>query len=254
MWVRSTMAYRASFALAATGSAVLNALDFVAIFIMFRHVDGLGGFSLPEVALLYGTSSVSLGLADLLLGNSERVGARIRDGSLDTMLVRPVPVFAQLAADRFALRRVGRISQGLVVLGWALAVVDVAWTPGRVLLVPVMVVAGAAIFAAVFVAGAAFQFVAGDAAEVQNSFTYGGTTMLQYPPGVFARELVRGVTFVVPLAFVNWVPALHVLGRPDPVGLPGWAAYASPVVAVVALVPASLAWRAGIRAYRSTGS
>ncbi|WP_030206026.1 ABC transporter permease [Streptomyces sp. NRRL S-87] len=254
MWVRSTMAYRASFALAATGSAVLNALDFVAISIMFRHVDGLGGFSLPEVALLYGTSSVSLGLADLLLGNSERVGARIRDGSLDTMLVRPVPVFAQLAADRFALRRVGRISQGLGVLVWALTAVDVAWTPGRVLLVPVMVVAGAAIFAAVFVAGAAFQFVAGDAAEVQNSFTYGGTTMLQYPPGVFARELVRGVTFVVPLAFVNWVPALHVLGRPDPVGLPGWAAYASPVVAVVALVPASLAWRAGVRAYRSTGS
>lgn len=195
-----------------------------------------------------------LGLADLLMGNTDRIGARVRDGSLDTMLVRPVPVLAQVAADRFALRRLGRVGQGLGVLGWALSSLDVAWTPGKVLLVPVMVVAGAAIFAAVMVVGAAFQFVAGDAAEVQNAFMYGGCTMLKYPPTVFAADLLRGVTFVVPLAFVNWLPALYLLGRPDPLGLPGWAAFASPLVAFAVFLPASLAWRAGVRSYRSTGS
>ncbi|MCZ9337299.1 ABC transporter permease, partial [Streptomyces sp. TRM76130] len=78
-------------------------------------------------------------------------------------------------------------------------------------LVPVTVAAGGVIFGAVFVAGAAFQFLAQDASEVQNAFTYGGTTLLQYPPVLFAQELVRGVTFVLPLAFVNWVPASYVL-------------------------------------------
>ncbi|MDJ0379634.1 ABC transporter permease [Streptomyces sp. G-G2] len=254
MWVRATMTYRSSFLIALFGNGVGSLLDFVAIFIMFRHVSVLGGFTLPEIALLYGSCSASLGLADLLLGNTDRIGVRIRDGSLDTMLVRPVPVLAQVAADRFALRRLGRVVQGLGVLAWALSALDVQWTAGRVLLVPVMVVAGAAIFGAVMVAGAAFQFVAGDAAEVQNSFTYGGNTMLQYPPSVFGKELLRGVTFVVPLAFVNWLPALHVLGRPDPLGLPGWVAYVSPLVAVLVLVPAALAWRAALRSYRSTGS
>ncbi|MFI5639914.1 ABC transporter permease [Streptomyces goshikiensis] len=254
MWIRSTMTYRTSFFLATFGNAAVQLLDFVAIYIMFSHVEALGGFSLPEIALLYGSCSASLGLADLLLGNTDRIGVRVRDGSLDTMLVRPVPLLAQVAADRFALRRLGRIVQGLGVLGWAVWALDVAWTPGKVLLVPVMIVAGAAIFAAVMLAGAAFQFVAGDAAEVQNSFTYGGNTMLQYPPTVFGKDLLRGVTFIVPLAFVNWLPALHVLGRPDPLGLPGWVGYLSPLVAFVALLPASLAWRAGVRSYRSTGS
>nr|WP_223838096.1 ABC transporter permease [Streptomyces venezuelae] len=254
MWIRATMTYRTSFLLSTFGNAAITLLDFVGIYIMFRHVDALGGFSLPEIALLYGSCSASLGLADLLLGNTERIGQRIRDGSLDTMLVRPVPVLAQVAADRFALRRLGRIGQGLAVLGWAVWVLDVDWTVGRVVLVPVMVLAGAAIFGAVLVAGAAFQFIAGDAAEVQNSFTYGGCTMLQYPPTIFAKDLLRGVTFVVPLAFVNWLPALEVLGRPDPLGLPGWVAYLSPVVAFLVFVPASLAWRAGLRSYRSTGS
>ncbi|MFJ7202854.1 ABC transporter permease [Streptomyces sp. NPDC098789] len=254
MWIRATMTYRSSFLIALFGNAAGSLLDFVAISIMFRHVHVLGGFTLPEIALLYGSSSASLGLADLLLGNTDRIGVRIRDGSLDTMLVRPVPVLAQVAADRFALRRLGRVVQGLGVLGWAVSALDVDWTPVRVLLLPVMVLAGAAIFGAVMVAGAAFQFVAGDAAEVQNSFTYGGNTMLQYPPTVFGKELLRGVTFVVPLAFVNWLPALYVLGRPDPLGLPGWLAFVSPLVAGLVLVPASLAWRAGLRSYRSTGS
>ncbi|WP_330335036.1 ABC transporter permease [Streptomyces sp. NBC_00536] len=254
MWIRATMTYRTSFLISLFGNGAGSLLDFVAIYIMFRHVNVLGGFTLPEIALLYGSCSASLGLADLLLGNTDRIGVRIRDGSLDTMLVRPVPVLAQVAADRFALRRLGRVVQGLGVLVWAVSVLDVQWTVGRVLLMPVMVVAGAAIFGAVMVAGAAFQFVAGDAAEVQNSFTYGGNTMLQYPPTVFGKELLRGVTFVVPLAFVNWLPALHVLGRPDPLGLPGWLAYVSPLVAALVLVPASWAWRAGLRSYRSTGS
>ncbi|MCB5167238.1 ABC transporter permease [Streptomyces bambusae] len=254
MWVRSTLAYRASFALALVGSALTSALDFVGIYIMFTHIDALGGFSLPEVALLYGTAGAALGLADLLLGNTDRVGARIRDGSLDTMLVRPVPVFAQVAADRFALRRLGRVLQGAAVTAWGAAHVDVAWTADKVLLLPLTVLAGTAIFAAVFLAGAAFQFVAGDAAEVQNSFTYGGATMLQYPPSVFGREMVRGVVFVVPLAFVNWLPALYLLGRPQPFGLPWWTAFLSPFVALLVLAPAAVAWRAGLRSYRSTGS
>ncbi|MFH8370286.1 ABC transporter permease [Streptomyces sp. NPDC018031] len=254
MWVRSTMAYRTSFVIMTIGNFAATVLDFVAISLMFSHVETLGGFSLAEVAFLYGTTSTAFGVADLVLGSMERVGRRVRDGTMDTLLVRPAPILAQVAADRFAVRRLGRISQGLLVLIWSLTALDVDWTWDRLLLLPVMLLSGSAIFGAVFVAGAAFQFWANDAAEVQNSVTYGGNTLLQYPPTVFGTELLRGVTFVVPLAFVNWLPALHILGRGDPLGLPGWVDFASPLVAFLVCVPAGLGWRAGLRAYRSTGS
>ncbi len=254
MWVRSTMAYRLSFVMMTLGNFAMTGLDFVAVAIMFSHIDALGGFTLPEVALLYGTTSTSFGLADLAFGNMDRVGRRVRDGTMDTLLVRPVPVLVQVAADRFALRRLGRVTQGAVVTAWALLRLDVDWTPVTVLLMPMMLVSGAVIFSAVFVAGAAFQFRANDASEVQNAFTYGGATLLQYPPTVFGTDLVRGVTFVVPLAFVNWLPALRVLGRDDPLGLPGWVDFASPAVALLCAALAGVAWRVGLRGYRSTGS
>lgn len=253
-WVRSTMAYRMSFALTVFGNFAVTAFDFVAILLMFSHVDALGGFTLGEIALLYGTTGTAFGLADLLLGSMDRLGARDRDGTLDTLLVRPVPVLVQVAADRFALRRLGRITQGLLVLGYGLVVVDIAWDPVKVLLVPMMLLCGAAVFGAVFVAGGAFQFVARDASEVQNAFTYGGNTLLQYPPTVFAKDLVRGVTFVLPLAFVNWLPVLYILDRDNPLGLPSWFAFLPPFVAVACCALVGLAWRAGLRSYRSTGS
>jgi ABC-2 type transport system permease protein len=214
MWLRSTMAYRASFVMMTVGNFAVTGLDFVAILLMFSRVDALGGYTLPEIAFLYGLSSTSFGLADLAIGSMDRLGRRVRDGTLDTLLVRPAPVLAQVAADRFALRRLGRVTQGALVLGYALCTVDLHWTVPKVLMMPVMVLSGCGIFCAVFVAGAAFQFVAQDASEVQNAFTYGGGTLLQYPPTVFGTELVRGVTYVLPLAFVNWLPAAYVLGRP----------------------------------------
>lgn len=254
MWIRSTMAYRASFAMTAFGNFAATSFDFLAILLMFSQVDELGGYALPEIALLYGTSAIAFGLADLMIGSMDRLGRRVRDGTLDTLLVRPVPVLAQVAADKFALRRLGRVTQGLLVLGYALATLDLTWTPAKMLMLPLMVAGGGLIFAAVFVGGAAFQFVAQDASEVQNAFTYGGATLLQYPPGLFAKDLLRGVTFVLPLAFVNWVPGLYVLGRPYPLDLPTWVAFAPPLVAIACCALAGLAWRAGLRSYRSTGS
>ncbi|MGJ7418612.1 ABC transporter permease [Streptomyces cinereoruber] len=254
MWIRSTMAYRFSFALTLFNSFCVTFFDFVVILLMFGQVKGLGGFSFAEVAFLYGTAGTAFGLADLTMGSLQRMGKRVRDGSLDVFLMRPAPLLAQVAADKFALRRFGRVAQALLVLVWSLLLLDVDWTPVKVALLPVTVVCGAVIFGAVMVIGASALFWLQDAAEVTNAFTYGGNTLLQYPPTIFAQELVRGVVYVVPLAFVSWLPALYVLGRPAPAGVPDWAAFAAPPVALVCCGVAGLAWRAGIRSYRSTGS
>ncbi|MER6462260.1 ABC transporter permease [Streptomyces sp. NPDC048409] len=254
MWIRSSLTYRTSFVLTLLGNLTVTGLDFATILLMFTQVDRLGGWSMPEVALLYGLSTTAFGLADLVFGSMDVLGARIRDGSFDILLVRPAPVLAQLGADRFALRRLGRVVQGGLVLGYALAAVPVEWTAVKVLLVPVTVISGAVIFCALFLVGATFQFVAQDAAEVENAFTYGGTTLLQYPPTVFGRDFVRGVTFLLPLAFVNWIPAAYLLGRPYPLRLPEWTVWSPPLVAVVCCALSGLAWRAGLRSYRSTGS
>ncbi|GAA1978104.1 ABC transporter permease [Kitasatospora viridis] len=254
MWMRAQYSYRASFLLTSAGNLLITSLDFAVLVLMFRHTDRLGGWSLPEVALLYATSAFALGAADLLVGSVDGLGGQIRSGALDTLLLRPAPALAMVCAERFTLRRLGRPLQSLLVLGWAVHRLPGRWSAAHLLMLGQLLVSGTVIFGALFVGGAAIQFWWGEAKEMQNSFTYGGATLLRYPPSIYARELVAGVTFGLPLAFVNWLPLSRILGRPDPLGLPAAFEYASPLAAALCAGAAGLAWRAGLRAYRGTGS
>ena len=253
-WIRVSMSYRASFVMLTLGQFLVTGLDFLGIVIMFTTVEALGGFSLAEIGFLYGGAGLCLGLADLILGNIERLGQRIRLGTFDAMMIRPMPLFAQMAADEFALRRLGRVTQATIVLVWSLVILDVDWTLGRALTVPYLIVFGTAIFVSLFTLGAAFQFWTTDGSEAANAFTYGGNTLAQYPLTIYPAEAVKALTFLVPLAFVNWYPSLFILGRQDPLRLPTAMQFASPVAALALGALAALAWHGGVRRYRSTGS
>ncbi len=252
MWIRASLTYRTSFWIMAASNVAIGALDFVGIWIMFSAVDSLGGFDLHEIALLYGATGLGLATADMAVGGVERLGRMVRLGRLDAMMVRPVPLLAQVCAEDFALRRLARV---VLMSGIFLAAATwVAWTPLKVVVAIGMVASAVAIFFALFVAFACIQFWTSESSEVANAFTYGGNTITQYPLTIFPAELAKTLTFLLPLAFVNWYPCLFLLDRPDPFGLPGWLQFASPVAAVLVLAVAGLAWRAGVRRYTSTGS
>ncbi len=253
-WTRAAAQYPVSMALLALSTAVFSALDAAAIALLFTRADRIAGFGVDEVLFLYGTSALSFTLSDILLGNTERLGHHVREGTLDVVLVRPVSPLVQIAAEEFSPRRFGKLIPAVAVLAVALARADVAWTPGRAAMVPLMVTCGAVIFGALWVLAAAVQLVLVESHGATKTLTYGGAFLTQYPMTMFARDFVRTATFVVPLAFVNWQPALYVLGRPDPLGLPGAARFASPAVAAALCAVAAAAWRTGLRHYRSTGS
>ena len=252
MWVRSSLAYPTSFWILTVSSALITLLDFVGLALMFHTVPALGGFSLQEIALLYGASGIGIGVADLVIGSVEQIGAYVRTGGLDSMLTRPVPLLVQVCADRFAIRRLGRISQAVVVFVYGAWWVD--WTPAKVGLAVLMLVSACLIFFSLFVTFSCIQFWTLDSTEFANAFTYGGNTMTQYPMTIFPRQVVKSLTFLIPIAFVNWYPCLYLLDRTDPNGAPSWFAVLSPVVAVITLAIAGVAWRAGVRHYTSTGS
>ena len=118
-----------------------------------------------------------------------------------------------------------------------------------------MLVSGALVFFGLFVGFSCIQFWTTDATEFANAFTYGGATVTQYPLNIFPREVMVGLTFVIPVAFVNWYPCLYLLGRSDPFGMPGGAPVRlarSP--GVLTMAAALLVWRSGVRHYTSTGS
>jgi len=252
--IRADWQYRMSFFLFLVGQALIASLDIAVIAAIFANVDSLGGWSGYEVALLFGLGGVSFGMADLLISQVETASKHIKAGTFDLFLLRPVPTLLQLSASEFALRRLGRIIQPLIVLAVALFTAPVHWSVETTLLIPTTIVAGTVIFGAIWVITSSIVFWTVDSQEVASAFTYGGNVATEYPLDVLGIWMRRIATFVVPLAFVAYLPAARMLNRHDPLGLPSAAAWAAPVVAVTAWLAAHAVWGFAIRHYRSTGS
>lgn len=251
--IRAQLEYRVSAVLQLLGSGLLTAVDFAAIAVIFANVPELGEWTVSEVALLYALATISFAITDLVIGHLDLFPQMIREGTFDQILVRPLPSLLQVVASDFAIRRAGKALQGIAVLVFALATLEIDWTLGRVLAIPVAIAAGAVIYGAVWVGLATIAFWIVDAMELVNAFTYGGSFLSQYPIGIFARWLRGIVVFVVPLAFVAYFPALYVLDKEDTLGLPEALRFASPVVAVVVTLAAAAIWRNAVRHYRSAG-
>ena len=251
---RAQAQYRVSFWIDVAGSVAFGLIDLAAVLVLYRIAPGLGGFTAAEAMLIATLAATGFSLADLAVGNVERLRQYVRTGLLDAILIRPLGVLGQLVAVDFTPRRAGRVVVTAILLVVSADAANVAWTPARVLLAVVAVAAGAVLFGSVFVATAAASFWWTDVSEFANGFTYGGRDFTSFPLTIYRGPLKMLFGYVLGYALVGYYPALALLDRADPLGAPGWLWWAGPLCAVVAPVAAGLVWRSGLRHYRSTGS
>lgn len=252
--VRSQTAYRRSFALDLLGSFTLGLVEFAEVYIIFTNVDALGGLDFAGVALVFAIAHLSFSLADLAVGHLDKLPMYLRTGTLDAFLLRPLPVLAQLVTSDVSLRRLGRTSVAVTILVVALPLNDITWTPGRVALLVIAPLAGTAIFSALFIGAGAVQFWLVEGGEFASAFTYGGNYAAAFPASIFALPLRAFFAFVVPAAFVAYLPTLVLLDLPGPAGLPQWLGWCTPLAAVWIWCVALAGWRAGLRHYTGAGS
>ncbi|MEJ3656116.1 ABC-2 family transporter protein [Actinomycetes bacterium KLBMP 9759] len=252
--MRGQLAYPWSFALDVAAQVIGQAFELITILVIFTQVTTLGGFSASEVVLIYGLAATAFALTDLTVGQVEELPTSIRSGEFDVMLLRPLRALPQLLTADISLKRLGRVAVGIAALGYALASNDIPWSPVTALVAITAPLLGAVILSSIWVAANSVSFWLIDSGDVARGITYGSGFATSYPITVFGPWLRRILCFAVPSAFIAYFPALALLDRPDPLGLPELLRYSAPPVALLCVAVAALAWRSGIRRYQSTGS
>lgn len=253
--IRSQMSYRLSFWMDLITTAG-NAVAFFSVVLVIHRFGGIAGWSLGEIAFLYGMIEASFGVMDMIFSgfDPDYFSVYIRQGSLDQLLLRPVGITWQVLGSQFLLRRFGRIFEGLAVFLYALTQVQIEWTLGKLLYLPVVFVSQVLAMGALFIAGSTLTFWTVQRSEAINILTYGGAEMMSYPMHIYPAWMQRFFTYIIPFIFLNFYPALYFLDRPDPLGLPAFAPFLTPFVALGLFAAALLFWRYGISQYQSSGT
>jgi ABC-2 type transport system permease protein len=252
--VRAQTVYRGSFAIELFASVGATVSGLGEMYVVFANVPALGGLTFRAAILVFALGHISMSLADLVFGHLDALPGYVRTGALDAFLLRPLPVLPQLISAELSLRRLGRTAAGLVIAAVVMARLDIRWSAANVLLIGLTVLCGAAIFAALFTAAAAVQFWLIDGADITSSFVYGGHYASQFPATIYPDPVRVLFTFVVPTAFVAYLPALTLLRLPPPAGFPSWIGWCAPVAAAGLWAVALLGWRSGLRHYTGAGS
>jgi ABC-2 type transport system permease protein len=252
--VRGQMQYRASFIMQSVGQFLVNIIEFMGIWVLFNRFDSLAGWSLAEVGFLYGLVNTAWAVTDMVSRGFDVFGSTVKNGEFDRILLRPRSTVLQLAGHELTMRRIGRILQGVVVLGWAIAVLDIDWSVAKVFLLVAAMAGCSALFYGLLVLQATVCFWTTESLEIMNVFTYGGVESARYPMIIYPRWFVRLFTFVIPLAAATYFPTIAILGRPDLLGFPVWFHWTSPILGFVFFAVTLQIWKLGVRHYRSTGS
>lgn len=255
--IRIQMKYRSGFFLEMLGTIVITLGGFATIALVLERFKNIAGWSLTEIALLYGIVETSFGLMDMIFsgfdpGNFGRYYVRL--GRLDQLFLRPASITLQVLASEFILRRLGRIMQGAVILGYALLDHPQLLNPVPLLFIAVVGVSTVCFFGGLFIVGAAVTFWTVESIEFMNIFTYGGSEMMSYPMNIYQDWLRSFFTYILPAIFLVYYPVLWLLEKPDPLGMPAFAPFLSPVVGFGVLAASLAFWQYGLRHYQSTGT
>lgn len=251
---QAQMQYKISFLLQLIGQFGGTAIEFFAIWTLFNRFNQLGTWTLAEVALFYGTVNTAFACADAISRGFDLFGKMIREGGFDRLLLRPRSTVLQLLGTEFTLKRMGRLLQGLAVLGWSLSTLQIPLSLFTVWLLFTAWLGSIALFIGIVIVQATLTFWTIESLEIMNILTYGGVETAQYPFSIYRKWFQRFFTFLIPLACVSYFPLLAVLNKTAEFSVPLWVCYVSPIAGFIFLGVSLKLWKIGERYYCSTGS
>ena len=148
-YLRGQMEYRFNFVVLVVMGLVYQLTGFVFVWVLIARFTDLGGWTLGEIAFLYGLRLLVHALRGICFGNvGNEMERLVRLGEFDRILVRPMSPLVQVAVKRIPINDFGNLVGGLGVFVLASRLVAVDWSPATVAFLVLAVLGGCLVEAA----------------------------------------------------------------------------------------------------------
>jgi ABC-2 type transport system permease protein len=247
--VASAMAYRANFVIEGVMSLAWMALALLPLIVLFEDRDTVAGWDAPSALIVMGYfMAVHAVLEGLISPSLVELVEKIRSGSFDYVLLKPVDAQAMISASRYEPWKVFELAGALVVVTYALVQRGAPPAAGDVALGLMLFGTGVVAAYALWILCAAASFWV---VRLDNLMYLLGAIFDtgRWPVQVFPRAWRLVFTFVVPVAVMTTYPAQALLGRLDAPGV-----VATVCGSLLLLAVSRVVWRTAIRSYTSASS
>ncbi|MEK5479168.1 ABC-2 family transporter protein [Paenibacillus sp. FSL R5-0407] len=207
------MAYRADFFISILMMLIGDLMFPLVTLLLYSSGASFPGWTLREAILIQGIFTLAKGVAfPFFFGIVSTTLYHVREGSYDIFLLKPRSVLFITMVSSFDIDDFGRLISGGLLTGWALSGMMMPgageWLQFGVLFLCSMIV----LFAfSLFLSGMLFKWVGSSRVyEIFDSVSLFG----MYPGSIFSKIFQNGLTYVIPITMIGFLPAAALLGRP----------------------------------------
>lgn len=250
----SRMQHRANFIAGLLGLIVWNVVNLGLIGVLVTQFTSLNDWTLWEMVFLYCLWILGHSLYALFFSHTNQMEDYLIEGTFDQFLLRPASPLIQVLGREFQYLEIADALFALTGISLAYTQLGLHWDGGRWGFFVTAVISGAVIVFALNLLIACTAFWTG---RSRGAFFVAGQfygLVQRYPIDIFGKAFHVIVTGLIPVAFMNYYPALLLLNRLDRADSGWWLSYMTPVVALLLLGIVSVVWRLALKQYTSSGS
>ena len=182
------------------------------LYLVFEQIPDLQGWTLEQLIFIYGFAQLPRGIDHLLTDNIWMVAWRlVINGDFDRYMLRPMNIFFQVIAEKLQPDALGELLVGMILVVYSVMKGVVVLDAVHVLLFAVSVLAGALIYTSIKLLFASLSFWIKRSGPFLQ-LAYEMAEFAKYPTEIYARALRFVITWVIPFAFVAYLPAGYFLG------------------------------------------
>lgn len=254
MLLKSRLQYPSSFLLQTLAQIIMEGGELMAVLLLISRFQSMKDWSGGNLLVFFGVMSLTFYLTEFFgRGVTGSFASLIRNGTLDTILLRPRGVLTQVLCADLDPRRIGCIAVGTVAMVIGCRQSAVQWTLLKVLALIEAIGFGVLLILGLFLIEAAFSIYSVKSLEMVNALTYGGRSACEYPIDVFPKPLQLIFSIVAPFSMTLHAPTAYILDKPL-FGWPTWTAFVCPLAGAVLFAVMYCVFYLCLRHYRSTGS
>lgn len=210
-FLKTIMQSKADFFMGLFGFFFSQITGIAFLYLVFQQIPTLQGWTLEQLIFIYGFAQIPRGIDHLLTDNIWLVAWRlVINGDFDRYMLRPMNTYFQVIAEKLQPDAIGELLVGTVLVGRALTKGIVIVDGLHLLMFLVSVIAGAVIYTSIklFFASLAFWVkTSGPFLQV----AYQMSDFAKYPTEIYAKGIRFLITWVIPFAFVAYLPASYFL-------------------------------------------
>src|SRR5450759_4728239 len=220
--MKAILAYESDFVILMISAGLVQITGLLFIWTVFLRIPDINGWTFWQVVMMYSLIFITEGVGSLFFEGTWRVSRLVYLGNFVT---------------------------GGALMAISLGNVHVQWTPGRLLMLVILIISAATIRVAINLATSASAFWIRTPWSMVPMFVHQLGEFAKYPITIYSMAVQAVVVVAIPFAFVSFFPTAYLFN------IESWSAIGllTPLVAVYCMFMAVWIFQVGLRRYESTG-